>query len=80
MFTYSNINRPNNSTFQKYGYGIQDKACQTDEEHIIDLKFAVEMLQTLTQDAGRLRRDLNFAQSVLKANYENKIYDRAAEL
>ena len=38
------------------------------------------MLRTLTLDTGQLRRDLTFAQSMLKANYEKQISDRSAEL
>ena len=32
------------------------------------------------QDVGQLRRDLNFAQHVLKADYENRLNERATEL
>ena len=33
-----------------------------------------------TQDVAQLRKDLNFAQHVLKADYESKLSQRAAEL
>ncbi len=38
------------------------------------------MLRTLTLDTGQLRKDLTFARSMLKANYEKQISDRSAEL
>lgn len=35
---------------------------------------------SLLQSVGNLRRDLNFAQSVMKAEYESKLMQRAIEL
>ena len=35
---------------------------------------------SLLQSVGSLRRDLNFAQSVMKAEYESKLMQRAIEL
>ena len=62
------------------GHSVADHSTQTDESDILDLKYIIEMLRTLTLDTGQLRKDLNFAQSVLKANYEKQISDRSTEL
>lgn len=32
------------------------------------------------QDVGQLRRDVSFAQHVLRADYENRLSERATEL
>lgn len=68
------------STFRKIGHSIADHGTQTDQSDILDLKYTIEMLRTLTLDTGQLRKDLTYAQSVLNANYEKQISDRSTEL
>ena len=57
-----------------------DRSCQTEQSDILELKGVTGVLQTLTQDLAHLRKDLNFAQHVLRADYENKLNERAIEL
>ena len=74
------FNRPSLDAFRKIGHSVEDHGTQTDQSDILDLKYIIEMLRTLTLDTGQLRKDLNFAQSVLRANYEKQISDRSTEL
>ncbi len=67
-------------SFKRIGHSVADNSTQTNESDILDLKYIIEMLRTLTLDTGKLRKDLTFAQSVLRANYEKQISDRSTEL
>ena len=72
--------RPSLESFKRIGHSVADHSTQTNESDILDLKYIIEMLRTLTLDTGKLRKDLTFAQSVLRANYEKQISDRSTEL
>lgn len=68
------------ASFHKVGYSVEDRCTQTEQSDVIDLKHTIGVLQMLVQDTGQLRRDLNFAQHSLKANYERQISDHSTEL
>lgn len=59
---------------------MQDRTTQTEQSDIVDLHYGIDILQTLMQDAGHLRKDLNFAVVTLKANYEQQIRDHSTQL
>ena len=59
---------------------MQDRCTQTEQSDILDLHYGIEVLQNLMQDAGQLRRDLNYAAVTLKANYEKQIQDHSTQL
>lgn len=65
---------------RRIGYYLRDKSSQTEESEILDLKRVTTAMQALTQDVLLLRKDLNYAQNVMKADYQAKITERATTL
>jgi phosphoenolpyruvate carboxylase len=62
------------------GQYYADQSCQTYESELGDVKQVSQVLEELSESVRNLRKDLSFAQSVMKAEYESKIMQRAIEL
>ncbi|XP_065896569.1 uncharacterized protein C10orf67, mitochondrial-like [Dysidea avara] len=65
---------------RRIGYHVRDKSCQTDQSEMLDLKRVTMAMQNLSQDVLSLRKDLSYAQNVMKADYQAKITERATTL
>lgn len=68
------------SSYRRIGYSLTDRSSQTERSDILELKSVNSSIGILLQDVAKLRKDLNFAQSVMKADYESKLNDRTTAL
>ncbi|XP_052248307.1 uncharacterized protein C10orf67, mitochondrial-like isoform X5 [Dreissena polymorpha] len=64
----------------KVGFFGLDRASQTDVTEVLDLKEMTEVLQILLKDVDELKRDINLAKHVMKADYESKLREKSVEL
>ena len=68
------------SSYRRIGFSLTDRSTQTERSDILELKSVNSSIGILLQDVAKLRKDLNFAQSVMKADYESRLNDRATAL
>eukprot|EP00112_Aurelia_sp_Birch-Aquarium-sp1_P017336 Seg4002.4 transcript_id=Seg4002.4/GoldUCD/mRNA.D3Y31 product="putative protein C10orf67 mitochondrial" protein_id=Seg4002.4/GoldUCD/D3Y31 len=78
-FIYSDL-RPSLADKLRVGYFSMDRACQTQESDIIDLKETTALLSTLVQDTALVKKNLYYAKLALQADYDEKIERRSLEL
>eukprot|EP00057_Strongylocentrotus_purpuratus_P007242 XP_011661716.1 PREDICTED: calponin homology domain-containing protein DDB_G0272472 [Strongylocentrotus purpuratus] len=72
--------RPSISDQQKVGFFRQDRASQTLESEILELKQMTFVLQTLLRESKELKRELAVAKQVMRADYENKLQEKALDM
>ncbi|XP_062515104.1 myosin-4-like [Corticium candelabrum] len=72
--------RPSISDQARCGFFGQDVASQTEQSEIVYLKEVSTSVQMLMNNLAVVKRDLNFAKHVLRADYEAKMDARAGEL
>ncbi|XP_052248304.1 uncharacterized protein C10orf67, mitochondrial-like isoform X2 [Dreissena polymorpha] len=75
-----NLFRPDLADQHKVGFFGLDRASQTDVTEVLDLKEMTEVLQILLKDVDELKRDINLAKHVMKADYESKLREKSVEL
>ncbi|KAJ8024918.1 hypothetical protein HOLleu_34972 [Holothuria leucospilota] len=72
--------RPSIADQQKVGFFRQDKATQTEDSEIVELKDMTKVLQILLQESKALKRELAVARQVIVAEYEKKLQEKAIDL
>nr|XP_054767643.1 uncharacterized protein C10orf67, mitochondrial-like [Lytechinus pictus] len=72
--------QPSISDQQKVGFFRQDRASQTLESEILELKQMTYVLQTLLRESKELKRELAVAKQVMRADYENKLQEKALDM
>lgn len=65
---------------QKVGFFRQDKATQTEDSEIVELKDMTKVLQILLQESKALKRELAVARQVIVAEYENRLQEKAIDM
>eukprot|EP00795_Rhopilema_esculentum_P013932 gene13932-4884_t len=77
--TFASI-RPCLADKLRVGYFSMDRACQTEQSEIIDLKETTGLLTSLVQEVSVLKKTLNYTKLALQADYDAKIESRSVEL
>ncbi|XP_072179120.1 uncharacterized protein [Diadema setosum] len=72
--------KPSIADQQKVGFFRQDRAAQTVESEILELKQMTVVLQTLLKESKELKRELAVAKQVMRADYENKLQEKALDM
>ena len=62
------------------GYYRMDRACQTEESDLINLKQLSDLLALVTIDIGSLKKSLYYAKLTLQAEYDGRLQDGLAAL
>lgn len=62
------------------GFGRHDRACQTKNSEIVELKDVSNVVSALVADVSVLEKNLYFAKVSIRAEYEKKLEDAVAEL
>ncbi|XP_052096172.1 uncharacterized protein C10orf67, mitochondrial-like isoform X10 [Mytilus californianus] len=72
--------RPSLADHHKVGFFTLDRCSQTDVTEVVELKDMTEVLQLLLKDVHKMKRDINLTKSVMQADYEAKVQEKATEL
>ncbi|XP_072021834.1 uncharacterized protein [Amphiura filiformis] len=72
--------KPSIADQQKVGFFSQDRATQTIESEIVNLKEMTDVLQTLLKESKSLKRELVVTKQVMEAEYENKLQEKALDM
>ncbi|XP_063421559.1 uncharacterized protein C10orf67, mitochondrial-like isoform X6 [Mytilus trossulus] len=72
--------KPSLADHHKVGFFTLDRCSQTDVTEVVELKDMTEVLQLLLKDVHKMKRDINLTKSVMQADYEAKVQEKATEL
>ncbi|KAL5007260.1 hypothetical protein ScPMuIL_016066 [Solemya velum] len=72
--------RPTLADQHKIGFFSQDRTSQTELTEVVELKEMTEVLQILLKDVSTLRKDINVARHVIRADYESKLKEKSLDL
>ncbi|PIK38477.1 hypothetical protein BSL78_24674 [Apostichopus japonicus] len=79
-FSPTDVFSPSIADQQKVGFFRQDKATQTEDSEIVELKDMTKVLQILLQESKALKRELAVARQVIVAEYENRLQEKAIDM
>ena len=72
--------RPSLADQHKVGFFTLDRCSQTEVTEVVELKDMTEVLQLLLKDVHKMKRDINLTKSVMQADYDAKVQEKATEL